>query len=115
MGKTVAEFTPQVITRRQCTRVVAKVWDVLGKLAPITLKMKYDMRMFIIDNSEWDSPLLAENRLKWIKNFEMIEDVWDILYVRTSIPVDALRTTARLWVLTAAADQGIIIAAYACY
>ena len=45
----------------------------------------------------------------------MIEDVWDILYVQTSIPVDALRTTARLWVLTDAAEQGIIIAAYVCY
>ena len=69
MGKTVAEFTPQVIMRRQCTRVVAKVWDVLGKLAPITLKMKYDLRRLIVDNPEWDTPLSPKNRLKWIKNF----------------------------------------------
>ena len=96
MGTSVADFTLLVIMRRQCTGVVAKVWDVLGKLAPITLKMKHDLRKLIIDNLEWDSPLLAENQLKWIKNFEMIKDVRDILYVRTSIPSDALRTTARL-------------------
>ena len=82
MGKTVAEFTPQVITRRQCTGVVAKVWNVLGKLATITLKMKYDLRRLIIDNPEWDSPLSAENRLKWVKNFKMIED--DLLRGLTS-------------------------------
>ena len=49
------------------------------------------------------------------QNFEMIKDVRDILYVQTSIPSDALRKTARLWILTDAADQGIIVVAYVCY
>ena len=45
----------------------------------------------------------------------MIKDVHDILYVRTSIPSNALRKTARLWVLTDTADQGIIVTVYICY
>ena len=61
MGMSIADFTPSVIMRRQCTGIVAKVWDVLGKLAPITLKMKHDLRKLIINNPEWDSPLSAKN------------------------------------------------------
>ena len=61
MGVSIADFTPSVITRRQCTGIVAKVWDLLGKLAPVTLKLKYDLRKLIVDNPEWDSPLSDKN------------------------------------------------------
>ena len=81
MGVSIADFSLSVITRRQCTGIVAEVWDLLGKLAPVTLKLKYDLRKLIVNNLEWDSPLSDKNRLKWIKNFEMIEDVHDILYI----------------------------------
>ena len=60
---------------------MAKVWNVLGKLAPIMLKMKYDLRRLIVDNPEWDTPFSPENCFEWIKNLETIEDVQDILYV----------------------------------
>ena len=57
MGVSIADFTPSVITRRQCTGIIAKVLDLLGKLAPVTLKLKYDLRKLIVDNPEWESSL----------------------------------------------------------
>ena len=49
-------FTPEEITRRQCTGIVARVWDILGKVAPVTLKLRHDLRKLIVSNPEWDTP-----------------------------------------------------------
>ena len=69
------QFTPEQITRRQCTGIVAQVWDILGKVAPITLKLRHDLRKLIITNSDWDAPLSKELRAYWIQNFQLIEDI----------------------------------------
>ena len=42
----------------------------------------------------------------------MIEDVRDIMYVRTSIPPDALRLTTRILLQCDAADGGMIVTAH---
>ena len=105
-------FTPQQITRRQCTGVVARVWDILGKVAPITLKLRHDLRKLIISNPDWDSPLSKELRSYWINNFRLIEDIKDIMYIRCSIPSDAKRTSCRIILKVDAAEVGIMVAAY---
>ena len=45
----------------------------------------------------------------------MIEDVRDILYVRCSIPIDAVSNKARILLLCDAANSGIILAAVRSY
>ena len=111
----IEDFTPAKITRRQCAGVVARVWDIMGKVAPVLLKLRHDLRRLIVSNPEWDSPLTMEIRASWIDNFKIIEDLRDIMYVRCSIPEDALRTTARILIQVDAADVGIMIAAYIGY
>ena len=111
-GKTISEFTPKNLTRRMCTSVAARIYDNVGKLAPMTLRLKYDLRKLIANDSGWDTPIPTHLRERWIQNFEMIEDLREILYVRCPIPSDALRHTVRIWLLCDGADGGMIISAY---
>ena len=47
VGLTVDQFTPENITRTNCTSVVARIYDTQGLLAPLTLKFKNDLRNLI--------------------------------------------------------------------
>ena len=65
------DFVPQELSRRQCTSVVARIYDLTGKLAPVTLKFKDSLRKLIIENPSWDEPISPRPRLLWIENFRM--------------------------------------------
>ena len=114
-GITIDEYTPDKITRTNCTSVAARIYDIQGLLAPLTLKLKNDLRTLISFEPSWTSSIPDHQRATWIQNFKMIEDVRDILYVRCSIPTDAVSNQARILLLCDAANPGIILAAYACY
>ena len=114
-GISIDEFTPDKITRTNCTSVTARIYDIQGLLAPLTLKLKNDLRTLISFEPSWTNPIPDHQRSTWIQNFKMIEEVRDILYVRCSIPTDAVSTQARILLLCDAANSGIILAAYACY
>ena len=51
------DFVPHNLSRRQCTSVVARIYDLTGKLAPITLKFKDGLRKLIDENPSWDEPI----------------------------------------------------------
>ena len=50
-------LTKNILTRRKITSVVARIPDILGRLAPLTLKFKHDLRKLIVENPEWDDPI----------------------------------------------------------
>ena len=106
------EFVPVNLTRRMCTSTVAKVWDPLGKLAPITLRLKHDLRKLILESPEWDSAISKQARSLWLQNFSTIEDIRGLLYMRCSRPSDALRNTCRIWIMVDAAEWGMMLTAY---
>ena len=111
-GKTIDEYTPINLSRRMCTSVAARIFDVPGKLSPLALRLKHDLRKLIKADPDWDHPISVSLRERWIQNFKIIEELRDVLYVRCPIPSDALRTSVRLWLLCDGADGGMIIAAY---
>ena len=81
-----------IVTRRKITSVVARIPDILGRLAPLTLRFKHDLRKLIEENSAWDDPISAKQMLRWKTNFLIIEDVKDIIYFRCHVPEDAFRS-----------------------
>ena len=111
-GQTIDDFTPKNLSRRMCTSVAARLYDNPGKLAPLTLRIKHDLRKLIDVDSDWDNPISGHFRERFIENFKMIEEMRDVLYVRCPIPTDALRPTVRLQLLCDGADGGMIITAY---
>ena len=44
-GMTIDDYTPKKLTRTNCTSVLARIYDPQGLLAPLTLKMKNDLRI----------------------------------------------------------------------
>ena len=92
---------------------MARIFDPPGFLAPLSLKLKYDLRKLIEAESSWDTPISADLRRIWINNFKFIEEMRDIYYVRCKIPENALRPTVRIWILCDASPSGgLIVAAY---
>ena len=100
----IEDYVPENLSRRQITRAVARIWDPTGKLAPITLRIKHDIRKLIKESPEWDSQISSAARSLWVQNFKMVEDVRYYLYNRCSRPNDALRKTCRLMILVDAAE-----------
>ena len=103
----------KVVTRRKCTSVVARLFDMYGKLEPLKLRFKSDLRQLIYDNPAWDDPISSAKLVRWTENFKMIEDCRDILYVRCMVPPGAVSLKARIWILCDAADVGVMVAVYA--
>ena len=111
-GMSVEDFVPLELTRRMCTSVAARIYDPPQKLAPLHLRLKYDLRQIIKFDSSWDKPIPSTLRSRWIEIFKMIEDLRDVVHVRCPIPVDALRPTVRLWLKADGANGGIIVSVY---
>ena len=63
-----------------CTSVTARIYDIPGKLAPLTLRLKHDLRKLIDVDPDWDSPISFNFRERWIQNFKMIEEMRDVQY-----------------------------------
>ena len=99
------------ITRRKCTSVVARLYDMFGKLEPLKLRLKSDLRRLIKENPAWDESISSGMKLRWEENFKIIQDCRDIMYMRCPVPVDAVSLKARVWILGDAAD-GIIVGVY---
>ena len=91
--------------------MVARLYDMFGKLEPLKLRLKADLRKLILENAAWDDPISKEMKVRWTENFRMIQDCRDIMYVRCSIPSNAVSLKARIWILCDAAE-GIIVGCY---
>ena len=110
-GLSIDEFTPQQITRTNCTSVTARIFDITGLLAPLTLKLKYNLRQLISFEPSWNKPIPDHQREIWVNNFKTIEEVRDIFYLRCSIPAGSTSFKARFLLMCDPADIGIVLAA----
>ena len=71
----IEDYVPINLTRRQITRAVAKTWDPTGKLAPLSLRIKHDLRKLIKESPEWDKAISSNARSLWLQNFNMMEQI----------------------------------------
>ena len=112
---TMNEFVPKKLTRRDCARVAARVYDLRGDVAPLLLRLKYDLRGLILKEYDWDDVLDMESRMRWVENFGMMEKVRQFMFERCKIPKDAVNSKGRLWILVDAADGGLVMTAFVCF
>ena len=63
------------------------------------MRLKNDLRTLTSFEPSWTNPIPDQKRSTWIQIFRMIEEVKDILYVRCSIPTDAVSTKVRILLL----------------
>ena len=80
---------PEKLTRRHCASKVGEVFDLLGRVTPITACFKLDLHELVIRNLDWDDVIPDELRQVWIDNFESMQEINQIKYRRTIVPSDA--------------------------
>ena len=56
---------PVKLTRRQCVSKVEEIYDLTGKITPITAMMKYDLHELVQRKLDWDDCIPDELRPIW--------------------------------------------------
>ena len=87
-----AKRVPKILTRKHCHAKVAEIFDIAGKLTPITAGMKLDLHDFVDPDRviQWKDKIPDELRPVWLNHFEMIKEIPTLRYNRTIIPEDAV-------------------------
>ena len=80
---------PKNLTMRDCVRKVAELFDPLGSIVPLIASMKLDISSLHRLGLNWDDPIPENLRSVWESNFAMMEEIGNITYKRTVIPIDA--------------------------
>ena len=104
-------FVPPNLSKRQVVSKFMGVFDPLGKLIPLTSKLKMDLRDLMADTPTWDEGVSMDHRSTWVKNFMTIEALKGIKFSRPCMPEDAVDTKMRLMVMVDASKD--IISAWA--
>ncbi|MCH2406211.1 MAG: A17 family peptidase, partial [Nitrosopumilus sp.] len=81
---------PEKLTRRQCVGKVAEIFDLTGRITPITAHMKLDLNVLVKRKLDWDDTIPDDLRYVWISHFEMIMELGQIRFKRAIVPHDAV-------------------------
>ena len=63
------KFVPAALSRRLVASKLASIFDIQGKLVPILIGLKVDLREVVRLTSTWDEPMNSDLRNKWLTNF----------------------------------------------
>ena len=72
---TVAGLIPKEFMRRDCVGKVAKIFDLLGKMTPITASMKIDLSELSSRRLDWDDKIPNDLKSIWKSNFELMSEM----------------------------------------
>ena len=107
------KFVPGKLTRRQVASKFASIFDVLGKLGPILIGAKLDLRKTFKETDDWDSPMPIDLRHTWVQHFWRWEQLRGIKYSRAVMPEDACSTQMRLTTAVDMAEDCLSIGVWA--
>ena len=81
---------PENFTRRDCAGKVAEIFDLLGKITPISAALKLDLSELCQRNLDWDDYIPSDLKTLWQNNFELIRKLGEIKFRRARVPEDAV-------------------------
>ena len=102
-------FVPMKLTKRMIVSKFMGIFDLLGKLIPLTARFKRDLRKMLRTTPSWDEAVTNEHRTAWVKNFHDLERVKGLKFVRPRMPIDAQDTKMRLMVFVDAAAELLVV------
>ena len=82
----VAQFDDVDFTKRNLLSLVAKIWDPLGYLLPVTIKYRLDLQKIWQDGFGWDDQLPIDKINTWKTNMDQMRYLGDIIIKRCLIP-----------------------------
>ena len=104
---------PEKLTRRHCVAKVPEIFDISGKLTPITAAMKLDLHELVLRKLDWDDVIPDTLRPIWNSHFEMMTEIHNIKFNRAVIPEDALDLNVETPEFGDASKQIACVAVYA--
>ena len=81
---------PSKLTRRHCVSKVAEIFDLTGRITPITACMKLDLHELVQRNLDWDDKIPDTLRPIWLAHFQMMNELKTLRFKRAVIPADAV-------------------------
>ena len=88
-----------ILTKRDCVSRTSEIFDISGKIAPLTAGLKLDV--LHQRGLDWDDPLPTELKNIWVPNFDLIKEIGELKFRRDEIPNDAIslnvETIGRRW------------------
>ena len=107
------EALKKSFTRRTLSGLVARVFDPLGLATPVTANFKLDVHDLCKRKLDWDDPVPLELLEVWATNMMAIQDLKEVVFRRTVIPVDAVSDQVDLLVAVDASQYIGVAAIYA--
>ena len=80
---------PERLTKRHCASKVGEIYDLLGKMTPISAGFKLDLHDLVTHKLDWDDPIPKELRPTWVNNFQMMQEMKSVYFKRCIVPEDA--------------------------
>ena len=90
------KFVPQRLTRRMVVSKKASLFDVLGKLTPISARLSLDLRQVMKETDSWEDIVSTSLRARWVENFFLLEQLRGIKFCRARMPKDAVSAEMEL-------------------
>ena len=84
---------PKKLERLHCASKVAEIFDLTGRVGPITGTFKVDLHELTQRKLKWDDVIPDEFRPLWLSNFELMKELRNIRFKRAIIPADAVSLT----------------------
>ena len=84
-----AKIVPERLTRRHCVSKVAEIFDIVGRITPITAAVKLDLHQLVHRGLDRDDAIPENLRPIWSLHFKMMKEIPAIKYQRAVIPQDA--------------------------
>ena len=81
---------PFNLTRRKCVSKVAEMFDLTGKITPITAKIKLDIHTLVERGLAWDDRIPDALKSIWNSHFEMMQEIGKVKFKRAVVPEDAV-------------------------
>ena len=72
---TTNNIIPSKLTRRDCVSKVWEVFDITGKITPLTAAMKLDLHELVLQKLDWDNKIPDNLRPIWESHFQMMNEI----------------------------------------
>ena len=107
------KFCSKRFTRRTVVSKLYSVFDLFGKLTPLTAAMKVDVSQAIKETEGWDSEVSLDVHNKFVKNLWRLHKLKGMRFSRAKVPHDAVDLKMSLYGWVDAANKLKIVAIYA--
>ena len=84
---------------------MTEIFDLTGKIAPISTAMMMDLHTLVKRNLSWNDAILDDLRSVWVLPFEMMQEIGNLRFQRTVVPEDAVNLDTNTMVAAGAINN----------